>query len=187
MKQLNLLSRDYLSQAQKKRQLPALLLACVVGSMACAGVYFAVKAETAIIQGRSQASDAGVGSGAVANPTKALANQDLGRRINAINNLNKAEVNWSKAFAAIGAIVPKDIVFSGYSLAGGSAATGVVFKGSGEAPSNVSFATFVESIKGNSTLKDVTIDSYSYNSSSGKVTFSVSVTMAFQSLSYSSK
>ena len=76
----------------------------------------------------------------------------------------------------MGKLTPKDTVLGSFSYA---VTTGVVtLKFTGNAPSTVSFATFVDSLRANTTdIITPKVDGYLYDPKTGRVTFGITLTL----------
>ena len=107
---------------------------------------------------------------------------DLSLRTNALNSLAKQEIDWSKVFTLVSSTIPKDVILTDYSL--GTAANVLTIKMGGTAPSNVSFASFVETLQANTHLSKVVVDGFTYAPDKGTVTFSITLTVSITPLMF---
>ncbi|MCC2631994.1 MAG: hypothetical protein K0S20_693 [Patescibacteria group bacterium] len=106
-------------------------------------------------------------------------------KIKQVNALSKTELSWEKAFAKVEALVPKDIRLTTYSFA--NAGGVVTLKMGGIAPSNLSFAVFVESLRASKdVISDLKVEGYTYDPTTKSVTFSLTTTAVVPPLLYSS-
>jgi hypothetical protein len=115
-----------------------------------------------------------------------VAGADLTARTAKINAIAPTELNWNKAFAFVGAVLPADIVLSNYSYA---TANGLItLKLSGMAPSNVSFASFAQTLAADKKrLASSKVDSYVFDPVKGTVTFTVTLVVSPAQLTFVGK
>ena len=184
MKQINLLSRSVQKQERLKKLATSSCIALVLALGFCAGLRTVVDDDKKILSEgieRKKAFDSALVNAQVAN-AETIEDGDLRQRITQINTLAANEIDWNKALDLVGSSVPKDIRLTSYSYA---AANGIAtLKMTGEAPTNLSFAVFVESLRGSKSFTSVKVDSFVYNVAKGSVNFALSVTMSYVPLLY---
>lgn len=110
---------------------------------------------------------------------------DAVQRITQLNALAASEVDWSKAFDLAGSIVPQDITLGNLNYAPAATSGTMTLSITGTAPSNVSFAVFMESLKSNQKITSVAVSGYSFDPATGTVTFSLAATVPLSSIDYS--
>ena len=187
MKQINLVPITVRQRSVARRTVPYLALALILG-LATAGLAWAALGiqvsslqheQDALIldeQARQQKQTAELASLQV--------DVDLKTRVQQLNILAGKDINWHRAFSYVAGVTPKDIVMSSYSLA--TSSNGTTLKLVGSAPSNVSYATFVEYLKQSvgTVVTSYKVDGYTYDPKSGSVTFAISITVPTSKLSF---
>ncbi|CAN5163128.1 hypothetical protein BH11PAT4_BH11PAT4_4960 [soil metagenome] len=188
MKQINLLPPEIASQRSRQRTIPALVLA--VGAAVAAVLlpwWMLQGVETSLDEQLvKQQQVLGISQEATAPTddsfeTKSLT--DIGTKVQTLNQLAAREVSWTTALDSIGDLVPKDITLSSYTVTTNT--TSVVYRMIGDAPSNVSFATFVESLRQNKQVTKVVVEGFVFSPTKGTVSFVVVVTSPIVSVQYS--
>ncbi len=188
MKQINLVPPAVRQKAATRQAVPYLVVAALVGIMASGTAWGgftyqlnALKQNKDQLVAQQQAQDA---TNAKLEATTRV-DADLTNRVSQINALAKNDVDWNKAFAYVAALIPQDVNLSNYSLGTGQAST-VLLKITGNAPTNVSYATFAQYLT-QSTGKVITsfkVEGYSYEPATGKVTFSMTISVPKAAISF---
>ncbi|HSI21003.1 MAG TPA: hypothetical protein VLA04_04895 [Verrucomicrobiae bacterium] len=178
MKQLNLLPQAVRHKAANRQSVPYMVLAGLVGLALGLTVWFGFSMEARSLDKEKEMliADATAAQQKAAKEVADLkVSGDLKTRVNHLNTLAQADVDWDRSFEYVASLVPKDIVLSSYSF--GVSQGNVTLKMTGEAPSNVSYATFAEYLKQNTgkTVTSFKVDGYVYAPQTGKVTFTVTV------------
>jgi len=179
MKQINFVPATVVVKATQQRLIGAVVTAVVLAIVAAGGIWFGVNSE------RSHLTDqiAAVQTGAIeSTATAAPVYSDTVSRITQLNTLSGSDIKWDAGFTLISTLLPKEITLGSFAFT--STTSGVGLKMVGTAPSNVSFASFVESIKQNATLTATKVESYAYNPTTGVVTFTVSCLIPRNKLAY---
>ena len=187
MKQINLLPPQIAIQQARYRRIPAFGVAVVLAVLLVLTPWYIFGSLNDSVAESVQKQEAVLGLGVpdVASAQASLAASQttrLNSKIEMINALSKREVSWNVAFGLVGKLVPKDIVLSSYSIDVLSSV--VSFRLMGQAPSTVSFASFVQSLKQNTDLKTVSVETYTLTPATGTVLFSVSVTVSSSLVGY---
>jgi Tfp pilus assembly protein PilN len=175
MKQINLLPIEVRQRAVNQQIVPYLIGSVVIASAAAGLVWFVLhqsiastKQNIADLQNEQQLEAAAVAKAQQAG----AASGDLQNRITLLNGLAKKDIDWQKTFTYIGNLTPKDIFLSGYSI--GTATAGITFQATGVAPSNLSFANFMESLRESKFVVKPTVSGFTYDPLKQTVTFTVS-------------
>lgn len=180
MKQVNLL--PYALQQKKviQKVVVALAISFVLGAGVVGGSYASLSLFSKSLGGTAAVEEP---VAPVATPTKA----DEGAytvRVTELNKLSASEVDWQKAFDLTAGLAGKDLPLSAYAVEVSGA--GVNLKTVGEAPSNVTFASYLEALRGDSRVSSVKVDNYVYMPEKGTVTFSLSISVKPEQVRYSS-
>lgn len=185
MKQINLLPPELANQARRQRVIPAVVLAVLVAvagilvpwyifgtinEIAAASVDAQEKLLTSSPQDTAKQDAIGKDLAVVANKTTLL------------NNLAKRETDWDKAFEQLSKLVPREIVLTSYNV--GVSTVDTTIRLNGVAPTNLSFANFVESLKSNTELKSVAVDAFNFSPTKGDVTFTIIVILPIEKVRY---
>jgi hypothetical protein len=180
MKQINLVPLAVRQKAVNRQTLPYLVLAALIGLAAAGAAWGGFSLQVRSLKATKDSltqQEAQRAQAAAKDSASLQVNADLLSRVNTLNTLAKADVDWNKAFQYVTTIIPKDVTLQSYSVA---TAQGVItLKITGEAPSNVSYATFAEFLKQSkgTIISDFKVDGYTYAPSTGRVTFSVQITV----------
>ncbi len=108
---------------------------------------------------------------------KASLSHEQQQRVTLLNQWASQELDWNKAIQGVAEVVNKDITLSQLSLVPSEKPGLIQVSTAGNAPSNVSFAEYLEALKGNKQLTNLSIDSYSYDISKGSVSFTIGFTI----------
>jgi Tfp pilus assembly protein PilN len=188
MKQINLLPPEVASQRSRQRTIPALIFAVGVAVAAVLVPWWMLQGVEASLDDQltkqQQVLGIAVDTAAVTDDSfeaKSLA--EIGTKVQALNALAAREVSWMLALDSTGDLVPKDIVLSTYNIT--TNPTSVVYRMVGDAPSNVSFATFVESLRQNKQVTKVVVEGFVFSPTKGTVSFVVIVTSPIVSVQFS--
>jgi Tfp pilus assembly protein PilN len=187
MKQINLVPPSVRQRAANQQLAPLLVLAGIFGLVAAGAIWAGLTAQRSTLESQ-QTKLVQQEEERAQQLAKELEDLQLGpditARVDQLNSLAPQDINWDKAFTYVARILPKDIVLNGYTLA--SAPTGVTLKISGEAPSNVSYATFAEHMKGQTgaLITSFKVDGYMYDPKTGRVTFAVTITVPAAEVRY---
>lgn len=186
VKPINLLPLSYRDEARKKMVLPFIVLFGLLGLFCAGSMYLVVQDEVNSLsesRGEIKSSDS-------PNSAKVTVNyQDTINSINALNTVSKKEVDWNKVFASVGSLTPKDITLSNVTVSGITTSAGSIsIKVTGDAPSNASFAAYIDSLNSASSgVSGLKIDSYAYNAANGRVAFGTTLQLSTQGLLYQSQ
>lgn len=112
------------------------------------------------------------------------ADADFQERVKLLNGFSQKETSWSKVFKLAGAITPQDIRLLSLASAVSVTDGNLSLKLSGEAPSNVSFAVFHQSLKNNVKISSLKVDNYSYDTGTGRVKFVLTVKFPSSEVAY---
>ncbi len=177
MKLINLLPPDIREQEVKHKTLPFLVVAVVAAVASVLLPWLTLRQVAADLQTQVTTKEAGlfqpVAVTAASDGEKETA--DLILRTKTLNALAAQEISWEKVFVLVQSTVPQDIVLKNYNVA--VASTSVTVKMGGTAPSNLSFANFVETLKARTDFTQIVVDGFTFNPKEGTVTFSVTVTV----------
>ena len=185
MRQINLLPVRIREQRGRRQAGLLLLAALFLGGLAVGALWMFWHAEGALVGQRLESAKKAVQEQQtlLAKRQSSLApDRDLAGRIQQLNTLSQSEVNWAAAFKQADLLVAKDVKLTSLVLAAGTG--DMTVKINGEAPSNLSFASFVETLKANHELKGISIDGYSYSPSTGTVTFALTVQVPATLITY---
>lgn len=176
MKQINLLPTEIRERAAKHQVVPVLVIAGLV-SVASAGlVWVILRQEVAAAKQEIIVRHDEQQKQLVAETKRITAlsvSGDLQNRIAQLNALAKSDVDWARAFSYVGQLTPKDIYLTNFTFGTANGALGV--KLGGEAPSNLSFAQYMESLRTSTAVQNPKVEGFTYNpSKGGTVTFTVS-------------
>lgn len=185
MKQINLLPLDVRHKDAKQRARSILVLTFIISFGTVGTLWFFWHQEINYLN--VQIVDAKNATAATTKTATAIdqsnsVDPSLLTNINQINTLSKNEISWPKLLAKTDALIPKDIRLVTVSYVSASDVTTVNM--SGVAPSNLSFATFLESVKGNTAIKDYSVTNYTYDPVKGIVTFGLSIKFGTSELLY---
>lgn len=182
-KTINLLSPAIQEKQHNKQTIFSIVLAGLLGVACFGSLWFALKIQNADLDD----SLGGVTMAVVSGESVALtsvSSQDALARVGIINAQAKKEIDWEKAFGTVNSLVDKEMVLSNYSLVG--SVSGLSLKMAGFVPSNVDFANYVEFLKLSKNFTGVA-DGYSFDPTTGKVTFTVSGDIPLSQLVYEAK
>jgi hypothetical protein len=179
MKQINFLPADLHARELKHRTAAFLVVAFVVAVVAVVVPWLMVRSvgqdlRQQVTRREEQLALQPTAEDAAGQLEQQRKVDDLIARTKALNDLAKQEVDWSKAFILVSSAVPQDVLLTTYTLT--NTANTFTIKMVGTAPSNLSFASFVESLQGNERFTKVVVDGFTYSPEKGNVTFSVTLT-----------
>jgi Tfp pilus assembly protein PilN len=178
MKQINLVPVSVRKKAANQQLAPYLLFAGIVGLAAGGAAWAGFTAQRSLLEAEHtklvQQEDERQRSWAAELESLEFG-ADIEVRVAQLNAMAAQELDWQKVFTYVNKILPKDLILSSYSVA--SAPTGTTLKITGEAPSNVSYATFAEYLKSEvgKQVQSFVVDGYSFDPRSGRVTFGVTI------------
>ena len=187
MKQINLLPVRIRRQEQKRKLFLFALFGLGMGLGLVALVYIPVKLNVRSSEQRIEqikATQVEREKQLAATQNSAKLDPDTLARITQLNTFSKSEIDWNKGFALVGSILPQEISLSGYTY--GNAAGTVSLKINGTAPSNLSFAVFMQSLATSTAITKPKVDGYTFDPKGGKVTFSLTMGVPIANLYYSS-
>ena len=187
MKQINLLPPSVRQQAATRRALPFFAVALLAGLASVAVIWMSLRTETTLTQNRVDAFTAFQQKQAAADAKKQeearkAVDPDLIARVQQLNGLSASEADWSALFGLAGRLVPQDIRLASLSLAPSQGSVSLTM--GGQAPSNLSFAVFLESLQANKLLTSVNVSSYAFTPANGTVQFSLVIALPSSQVSY---
>ena len=176
MKQINLLPLSIRRASAQRKLIPAAVIGVVFGVVLVGGSWFTLQQQNTSLTAQVALATALKQQRADQLEKERNANkidETLKQRVDQLNTLSKNEIHWTQVFIQIGSLINKDVKISTLSTSQADLAT-MSIKYGGEAPSNVSFASFIQALQGNASIKEMKIDTYAYTPSTGKVTFAIS-------------
>lgn len=187
MKQINLLPLEVVAQRSRSRAVPALVLAVVVAAVAVLVPWWMLQGVEASLDEQivKEQGFLGIATSEDARQSETFETRSLAlvtTKVEALNQLAAREIAWTKALSGLGGMIPKDIVLSSYTVT--PMGTEVIYSLVGEAPSNLSFATFVESLRQNEAVDKVIVEGFVFSPTRSTVTFTVQVTSEVKSIQY---
>jgi len=185
MKQLNLLPNELWERMYRRRFISTAIAVVVLALIGVGGLYMTVKAQVAAAEEQAAertALEQAAAQKASQDQQQYAINPDLTNRVKQINTLSTTDINWQRFFSYVGNLLPKDIVLTSYSY--GVVTNVPTLKMTGTAPSNVSFANFVETLGHAQNVTNAHVDGYTYNPTKGSVTFSISVQVPITAINY---
>lgn len=185
MKPINLLPLQVRNQHKVRKLAVSAVFGAMVGLLCVGMLYTTVKVEAGSVQAKVQEIQNAQAAQAnkVAQAAAAANASSDSIRIQQLNLLAQTEINWDRALTKAGTIIPKDIKLSSFDY---TVATGTVtLRLTGIAPSNVSFAVFMEFLKANTTFTGIKVEGYTYNPANGSVTFALNGVVPLSEINYS--
>lgn len=185
MKQINLLPLNVRERSAKQQIVPFLIISVVVAVAASGIVWFALRESIASTKQTIADQQLEQQQTAAANAKTLQASAvsaDLQSRVDKVNTLSKTDVDWNRTFNYIGELTPKDIYLGGFSI--GTTQSQMTLQTTGVAPSNLSFAQFMESLRTSKRVEKPAVVSYSYEPVKGTVTFTVSWNIPADQIAY---
>ncbi len=179
MKQINFIPDSVLTHESQQRIITGVVSAVVVAIGMVAGLLVVGNQEVSALTNQVTATETKAVTQVVSTP---VTDSDTVARVSQLNTLSTTDIQWLTAFNLVSTLTPQEVKLTSYSYA--TTTSGVTLKLAGTAPSNVSFAAFVESIQQNSTLTTPKVDAYSYLPTTGVVTFVVSAVVPRGKLAY---
>ncbi|MBU6389396.1 PilN domain-containing protein [Patescibacteria group bacterium] len=184
MKQINLLPATIRQHQYTRKMVTLFTAAGLLSFLAVFGIWFSLQGEAQSMASRVTAIQA-MQQQEAAQASRASAagapSPDLLARVKQLNTLSASEIDWNVALDQVAALIPKDVQLTSYSLAGASALTVTM---SGQAPSNLSFANFTQSLSDNAALAQTKVTTYTYTPDKGNVTFTLQTVLPFSKISY---
>ncbi len=181
MKLINFVPQRIRERHARRRLTSILLVAALFGAGVMVALWLPLSVE---VEGNKKRLEAELA--ASANQPAAqqgIITEDVAARIAQLNTFSLTEVSWPRAFALAGKIIPKDIRLNSYSY--GTANNQITLRLSGEAPSNLSFATFLASLKSNKQISSYKVDGYAFTPGTNKVVFGVTLQVPLKEVDYS--
>jgi Tfp pilus assembly protein PilN len=180
MKQINFLPAELRSKQIQHRTIPFLVLAVVAGAVTVLLPWFMLRQveKSLTTQVGKQEIFLGLQPSNQQQAQGAITQRqitDLSGRIKVLDALASQEISWEKVFSVVQDSVPQDVTLTTYNISQG--VTDINLKMGGTAPTNLSFASFVESLKGNSHFTKLVVDGFTYNAAKGTVAFSLTATI----------
>lgn len=169
MKIINFVPESIRAHNSHQRLVAATVLAALLGA-AAVGVFW-ISLRTTV--NATQTSHSAASPSPTPSSSASAQPKDITTRITTLNTLGKTDINWSRTFALVDNLIPKDTTLSTYVLAQ-DASNNVTLQFGGVAPSNLSFASFWQSLQNGSDLVSVKSNSYTYDAAKGTVSFSIS-------------
>jgi Tfp pilus assembly protein PilN len=187
MKQINLVPPAVRQKAENKQTIPLLVIAGLVGVGAAGAAWLAFNLQFKSLQAtKTEMVQQEVDRQKAISKDSAdfQVDADLTSRVTTLNTLAKGDVDWNKAFGYVAALLPKDITLNSYSIA--TSSTAITLRITGQAPSNQSYATFAKFLEQSvgTTVVSSKVDGYAYEPLTGKVTFSVTVSIPPDSVKF---
>lgn len=188
MKQINLVPIAVRQKAATRREVPTYILAGVLGAGLAGAAWFGFSIQINALNAQHtdnvqhiQAEVAKLAKEQAAT----TASGDLQSRVTVLNTLAQSDIDWHKALAYVASLTPKDITLSAYSFA--TAQGTITLKMTGNAPSNVSYATFAEFLKSTVGKQTVSykIEGYTYSPATGGVTFTITIIVPSDKIRFS--
>jgi hypothetical protein len=189
---INLIPFETRQRSAKLALLSPAILGVVLAGTLVAGATYALDTLVQRVQAEAAIQEVNIGL----NPEKpTVLAQEAGvqaeadmltKKTQALNALAAQELNWSRIFTFIQAVVPQDIALNSTTV-NAKGATGVVIVMNGSAPSNVSFGQFSQAmrdLRAKGSITKYVQDGYTFEPQTGKVTFSVSLEIPVTALRY---
>lgn len=177
-KEINLLPEKYRLRQASRRLVPLSLLVILGAGVVTAAFWALIHWGTADLDEQIAIATARQETKQTTTPSSPASVNltDAKARVTLLNTLSKSEIDWNRATETAGKLIPQDIRLTTYSYTVG--ASGLVsLRLAGTAPSNVSFAVFMQSLNSKADLSAVKVDSYLYNPINGSVSFTITVQM----------
>jgi flagellar basal body-associated protein FliL len=186
MKQINLLPQEVIAQQSRQRVVPVLVVAVLAAAAAALLPWWMLQGVEASLEDQLVKQQRLLGVDAREEESKdAFQESSLGEitaKVSVLNQLSSREVSWEKALTALNQVLQKDIILSTYTAA--PTATSMVYKITGEAPSNLSFANFVESLRQNKEVEKVVVEGFNFSPTKGTVAFNVQISIQLTSVKF---
>jgi Tfp pilus assembly protein PilN len=186
MKQINLLPLSIRRASAQRKLIPAAVIGLVLGAVLVGGSWFVLQQENTSLTTQVASATALKQQRVDQLEKERNANkvdETLKQRVDQLNTLSKNEIHWTQVFAQINSLINKDLKITTLSATQADPLS-VGIKYGGDAPSNVSFASFIKALQNNASLQEMKIDTYSYAPSTGKVTFAISYKIPVTSVLY---
>jgi hypothetical protein len=181
MKLINFVPQQIRRRHLRKQTIIASSIATLIAGVSVIGMWLSLKYDISLIKSKTAVQQV-----VVTKTTSApIITPDIINRESAITALSKTDINWVKAFKVVGTLLQKDIVLTSYTY---SVASGnVVLSMTGNAPSNYSFTTFLQSLNSATNISGVKVDGYTYSALKQTVTFSISASVPINQINYAIK
>jgi Tfp pilus assembly protein PilN len=168
-------------QLRKKRLQTQIITACVAGALlGAAGVAVLTVVMNELQHSLQRSLEQGKPVISTISTADASALADASARIAALNALAVREVNWGAVFVKAGAMTARDITVREVGVTRGL--TQITYRLAGTAPSTVSYATYLETLRSLDGVVVVTEEGSTYAAGTGTVTFSVQVGVTIEPL-----
>ena len=186
MAELNLLPTSLL-RARNARKVATLGAGLIVGIALVLGVlYWMIGSATDAARSEMQAPKIAAANKVTTSPasvgTTPAEDADTTMRITALNVLGTTELNWPVALQLPGSLLTSSVRLSTYSYAVTPAS--ITLQMSGQAASTVSFASFIQGLQSNASIKTISVSSYTYQPATASVGFGVSLILDPKSVQY---
>lgn len=178
MKQINLVPLSIRQKAVSRKAVPYIVFAGLLGLGAAGAAWAGFTLQNRILTSQRDALiQQEIELQAAANKELATLkiDTDLTTRVAQLNTLASTDVNWRRAFNYLALLLPKEIVLTTFTYATGN--NTITLKLTGDAPSNLSYATFAEYLKSEAgkSVTSYKVDGYNYDSKTGHVIFSMTL------------
>jgi Tfp pilus assembly protein PilN len=174
--QINLLPLSYRQKQERARLVAPSVLVILLAFAAVGATWYIASFEAKTVAAKAQDLQDAANAPKTTSTSQTTSTVNIAdgtSRITQLNSMAKGEIDWNAALDMAGRLIPKDVRLTTYTYGAGT--TGASLRLGGVAPSNVSFAVFIQSLQSNTKLTSVKVDSYSYSSTDGSVTFTVSI------------
>ena len=186
MAELNLLPTSLL-RARNARKVATLGAGLIVGIALVLGIlYWMIGSATDSARSEIQAPKIAVANKVTTSQASAgttlAEDADTTTRITALNALGTTELNWPVALQLPGSLLTSSVRLATYSYAVTPAS--ITLQMSGQAASTVSFASFIQGLQSNASIKTISVSSYTYQPATAGVGFGVSLILDPKSVQY---
>ena len=173
MKQINFIPESVQQHDARQRLIVATVFSLALGIVAVGVVWISLKASIEVVQGGKSMNGMNSPSPSPKTGADSAHAKALMVRVIALNELAKTEINWKRAFLLADSLVPRDTRLTGLVLSEDATHTTIIHL-TGGAPSNLSFATFWQSLQVSPLISALKSEGYSYSPAKGTVSFSLS-------------
>ena len=185
MKQINFLPISYQENKAKRKAVPYLVTAVILAGALLSGIWFFWHTELGSLNAQLADEQLLTQNKIISLQTNGstLLDKQSVTRLALLNQATKTEVDWSLVFANMAKVVPQDerITSVSYALSGSG---DVAVTLNGKAPSNLSFAIFVQSLQDNTRLINPTVTSYVFNPGDASVSFAITYSQRAEDTHY---
>jgi|GEM_PF-4427032 len=180
MRQINLLPDELQAREVKQRTIPFIVVAIIAGIGAVVVPWLALRQVNDALNTQVTSRQSQVGLVVSAQSIAAAQQQntdllDVTKRIQVLNILAKQQIDWASVFSVVEGSIPKDVVLTNFHVA--DTASTVTLDMAGSAPSNLSFASFIDSLKLNTHFSVLLVNGFTYDATNGSVTFSLTASI----------